>query len=129
MNRPHMIADASLHRRGHPEGLYAPIEVVVHMKQRDHGNVISEFLAKGIRQARKAPYVYSHVEILPLYIAGADMVGIRRPNDSIASGPKTLRRAVAMLSFGIGAVNLHQLRLVNVRRERIGCSRQIHLVA
>jgi hypothetical protein len=40
-----------------------------------------------------------------------------------------LRRAVALLSFGIGAVNLHQLRLVNVRRERIGCSRQIHLVA
>ena len=58
-----------------------------------------------------------------------NMFRIGRSDDSIASGPKTLRRAVALLPFGIIAINLHQLRVVNVRRERIRHSRQIHLVA
>ena len=66
MDRPNMLTDARFHRRSDAQGLVNPHEVVVHMEQRDHGNVIIELLAKGIRQAREASHVHPHVQVLAL---------------------------------------------------------------
>ena len=43
-------------------------EVVVHMKQSDHCDVVVEVFTKGIRQASEPAHVHPHVEILPLHI-------------------------------------------------------------
>ena len=44
-------------------------------------------------------------------------------------GAKTLRGAVAFLSFWIVAENLHQLRVVDLIAKRVRNGRQVHLVA
>src|ERR1035438_7786805 len=129
LNRPHMPTDACFHRRSNPEGLMNPAEVVVHVKQSDHRDVVLDLLREGVRQPRKAPHVHPHVEILSLNVAGADMLGIGSPDDSISSGAKTLRRAVALLSFGIVAEYFDQLRVIYARSEGVRYGRQIHLVS
>ena len=73
LNRPHMKTDASFHRRSNPKCLVYPAEVVVHMKQSYHRDVVVELLTEGIRQSGEAPHVHPHVEILPLHIRRADM--------------------------------------------------------
>ena len=86
-------------------------------------------LTERIRQTGEAPHVHSHVEILTFHVAGADMFVIRRTDDVYALSAKTLCRAVALLSFGIVAEYLHQLRVVNVFSERIRDGIQVHLMA
>src|ERR1039458_8660343 len=114
-----MLTDARFHRRSNSQGLMNPSEVVVHVKQGDHCDMIFEFLAEGVSQASKAPHIHPHVQVLALDVAGADVFGIWRADDIYAFGPKTLRRAVALLSFRIASVNFHQLRVINVLGERI----------
>src|ERR1035441_7093831 len=103
MNRPNMLTDTSFHRRSDSQGLVNPREVVVHMEQGNHSDVIVELLAERISQPSEAPHVHSHVEILSLNVAGADVFWIRVTNNVHTFGPKTLRRAVAPLSFRIAA--------------------------
>ena len=129
MNRPNVLTNARFHRRSNAQGLRNPAEVVVHVEQRYHRDVILKLLTEGIRQSGKAPHVHPHVEILSLNVAGADVFGIGRPDNGIASGAKTLRRAVALLSLGIVAKYFDQLRVVNLGSECIRYGGQIHLVA
>src|ERR1022692_1094040 len=124
-----MLTNASLHRRSNPQRLVNPAEVVVHMKQRQHSDVIFELLTEGVRQPGKPPHIHSHVEILSLNVGRADVLWVGRANDRLSFGPKTLRRAVTGRSLRIVAINLDQLRVVDIIRESIRYSRQIHLVA
>lgn len=104
-------------------------ESVVHVEQGNRMNVIFNLLAVRIGQAGEPAHIHPHVEILALHKAGADVLRFWAADDVDAFGAKTFVWAVALLPFGIVAVNLHQLRVVDVRRERIRYSRQIHLVA
>jgi hypothetical protein len=79
-------------------------EVVMYMEQRNHRDMIFEFLAKSVRQPGKAAHVHPHVEILPFHIRGADVLLVRGADDVHALGSKTLRRAVTGLSLGIVAI-------------------------
>src|ERR1022692_2951980 len=124
-----MLTNASLHRRSNPQRLVNPAEVVVHMKQRQHSDVIFELLTEGVRQPGKPPHIHSHVEILSLNEGRADVLWVGRANDRLSLGAKTLRRAVTGCSLGIVAVNLDQLRVIDILSEGIWYSRQIHLVA
>ena len=68
-----MTTDARFHRRSNPKSLVNSAEIVVHVKQRDHRNVVLDLLGKGVSQPGKASHVHPHVEILSLYVAGADV--------------------------------------------------------
>ena len=94
----------SFHRRSNAQGLVNPCEVIVHVKQRNHGDVVVQLLTEGVRQASEPAHVHPHIKILPLHITGADVFVVRRTDDVYALGAQTLRRAVALLPFGIVAV-------------------------
>ena len=129
MNGPRMITDASFHRRSDAQGLVNANEIVVHMKQRQHSDVIFELLTEGVRQPGESPHIHPHVEILSLNVGRADMLVVGRADNVDTLGAQTLRRAVTGCSLGIAAVHLDQLREVDILREGIRDSRQVHLVA
>jgi hypothetical protein len=108
-NRPSMISHARFHRRRHAQGLVDADEVVVHMKQRQHSDVIFEFLTKGISQPSEPAHVHPHVEILSFNVRRADVLRVGRTNDRLSFGAKTLRRAVTGCPFRIAAEYLNQL--------------------
>ena len=128
MNRQRMITDTRFHRRRNPQGLMNAAEIVVHMKQSQHSDVIFELLTEGIGQPGEAPHVHPHVEIRPLNVRRADVLRIGRTNDRLSLGTKTLCRAVTGSSLGIVSVDLDQLRVVNVIGEGIRYGGQVHLV-
>src|ERR1022692_2292406 len=127
--RPRMRTNPRFHRRSNAQGLMNAAKVVMHMKQRQHSDVIVELLAEGVRQPGEPPHVHPHVEILPLNVGRADMFGIGRTNDRLSLGPKKLRRAVTGCSLGIAALDLDQLRVIDILSEGIGDGGQVHLVA
>ena len=125
----HMLTDARFHRRSNSQGLMNPREVVVHVEQGDHCDMVLNLLTEGIRKPGKAPHIHSHVEVLSLNVAGRNVRLIGRPHDLNAFGSLTLRRAVALCPFGIVTINLHKLRIVDLATEGIGDRRQVHFVA
>ena len=106
-----------------------PCEVIPHVEDRQHVNVVVHLLTERVRQLGETAHSHPHVEVLALDIAGRNMVLIGVAGNRRSFGAKTLRRAVSRLPFRIVAVNLHQLREVNARSESIGNGGQIHLVA
>jgi hypothetical protein len=128
-NGPWRCADARFHRRGDAQGLMDANEIVVHMKQGQHSDVIFELLAEGVSQPGEAPHIHPHVKVLPFNVGRADVFVVGRTDNVNPLGAKTLRRAVTGRSLGIVAVDLYQLREVDILREGVGYSRQLHLVA
>lgn len=124
-----MITDASFHRWSNSQGLMNAAEVVVHMKQCQHSDVIFELLTEGIGQPGEPPHVHPHIKILSFNVRRADMLRVGRTNNSLSLGAKTLRRAVALLSLEIAAEDLHQLRVIDPGSESVWYGNQVHLVA
>src|ERR1039458_6953458 len=89
-----MITNPRFHRRGNAQSLMDAAEVVVHMKQRQHSDVIFKFLTESIRQSSETPHVHPLVKILSLNVGRADMLRVWRTDDRFSLGAKTLRRAV-----------------------------------
>src|SRR6266567_1317713 len=94
-----MLTDSRFHRRSNAQGLMNPREVVVHVKQGDHSDVILNLLTEGVRQSCKSPHVHPHVEILSLNVAGRYVLLIGRADHFDSLGAKTLRRAIPLLSL------------------------------
>jgi hypothetical protein len=90
-----MLTDTRFHRGRDAQGLMHPREVIVHMEQSQHSDMVLDLLAEGIRKPGEAAHIHPHVEVLTLHIAGADVVVIGLSDDVYALGTKTLRRAVA----------------------------------
>jgi len=63
-----MRTQPSFHRRGNAQGLVNAPKVVMHVKQRDHRDVILKLLTEGVRQPSEAAHIHPHVEVLPLHI-------------------------------------------------------------
>src|ERR1039457_2943948 len=124
MNRPRLTGYTRFHRRRNAQGRVDAAKVIVHMKQRQHSDMIFKLLTEGVRQPGEPPHVHPHVEILSLNVGRADMLRVGRTNDRLSLGPKTLCRAVTDCSLGIAAINLDQLREVDIVCEGIRNSRQ-----
>ena len=124
-----MLTDTRFHRRSNPQGLMDAAEVVVHMEQSQHSDVIFELLTEGVCQSGEPPHVHSHGEILSLNVRRADVLRVGRSDNRLSFGPKTLRRAVTGCPLGIAAINLNQLRVVDILSEGIRDGGQIHLVS
>ena len=85
-----MRTDARFYRWSDPQGLMNSREVVVHVKQRDHCDMVLKFLRERVGQARKAAHIHSHVQVLALHIRRADVVTVRIADDVHAFGAQTL---------------------------------------
>jgi hypothetical protein len=85
-----------------------PREVMMNMKQRERVHVVFNALAERICQACKPAHLHSHVEILSLNVAGADMLRIRVTENDLLSDAKTLGGAVRPRSIRISAEHLDQ---------------------
>jgi hypothetical protein len=92
-------------------------EVVSHEMQRNHMNMVFDLLAKRVRQPREAAHVHPHREVLPLNVAGADMVGIRRARDGFLLRADANAGAVTAGRFSRLALGLHQHGVIDVTTE------------
>ncbi len=105
-------------------------KVVIHHVERDRVGVIFDLLRKGVCQAREAAHVHPHREIVPLDIGRADVRRVGIAFDLFLLRASAFRRAVAALgAFGRRAVNLHKLRIVDIRAECAFNRLKISLVA
>ena len=86
-----MRANTRFHRRSNPQGLVHPREVMVHVVQRDHGDVVFQLFRERISQAREAAHVHPHVEILAFDVASRDELMIRVADNVHALGSQTQR--------------------------------------
>jgi alanine racemase len=71
-----MLTESCFHSWSNPQGLMNSRKVVVNMEQRQRVFVVFNTLTKAVRQPSKAAHLHSHVEILSLNEASADMVRI-----------------------------------------------------
>jgi len=124
-----MLTNPGFHRKRHLESLMDPAELVPHVEQGNHRNVVIELFAERVRKSGEAAVVHPKVQVLSLHVAGADVLWIGSSDNFDLLRAKTLRGAVALLSLRIVAVDLRQLRIVDVVCKGVGNSRQVHLMA
>ena len=89
-------------------------EVVVGDVKRLHGLVVDPFFTEGIRQARITPVAHADRQVLPFYVASADLgrVGVAEDWDRLRAG--YVRRAVPVLAFGVLGVHFDELREIHL---------------
>ena len=81
-----------------------PAEVVVHVMQGDGRYVVLDLLGKSIGQPGKPAHRHSHCEVLPLHVAGVDVLRVRRAHDRYNARSDALRGAVTLF-FALAAGN------------------------
>ena len=114
-----MIRNPRLHRRGNAQTLMNPAEIVVHVVKGDRGNVVFDLLREGIGKPGEAAHLHPHGEVLPLDVAGADMLRVRVPDLGFLFASHAFSRRIANLGgfAGTAAVELHQDGVINVSLE------------
>ncbi len=73
MNRPYMLTQARFHRRSNTQRLMHSAKVVVHVEQRNHGDVVFELFAERVGQASEAAIGHPQIEILAFHKNWLDM--------------------------------------------------------
>src|SRR5206468_3669350 len=107
-NRPNVVSQTRSHSWRDAKCLVNAAKVVMHIVERDGGNMILNLLAERIGQASEAPDLHPHREILPLNVAGADVLRVRGADLSFFAARRADSGAIALLRFGIISVDLHQ---------------------
>ena len=92
-------------------------EIIVHEVYRHHMRVVHGLFRKGIRESRHAAVAHADIQILALYIACRDVLRIGIAFDAMFDCASANGGAIAFFAFGGRAVNLHKLRIVNIRAE------------
>ena len=113
--------------RRHARGRVAPAPVVPDVEQRDGVRVVHQLLAERVGQPREPPHAHPNVQVLPLDVAGRDVLRVRVAGDRFRLRPEALRRAVARLRL-LGSVELDELREVHIGPEHVLDSRQVRPV-
>src|SRR5438552_9435200 len=92
-------------------------EVVVHEPERDSSGMVLDLLRKGVSQARETANAHSHGQVLPLYERRAHVlrVGIPAYHFYVTANAGCWR--IAPVIVNRSAVNLLQLRIINIRSE------------
>ena len=104
-------------------------EVLVHVEQIQRVDVMLQLFRESISQPSEAAHVHAHSQILPLDVGRADVNLIGIANDYLLLDAKTSRGAVPLLFFGIAAVDLDDLGIVDAAAKRILNRSQIHFGA
>src|SRR5258708_8967535 len=102
-----MRTDTRFHRRSNTKCLMHAREIVVHVEQRNHRNVVFNLLTECVSESCKSAHVHSHVKILALDVAGGNVSFIRLSDDLDALCSKPLRRTIPLLPFSIPSLTLH----------------------
>jgi hypothetical protein len=79
----------------------------------------SSFFEKPVSQAREPAHRHSHRQILSLDKAGADVHFVRIAAHRVTFGSEANGRAVARFASSFRAVNLYELRVVDLSAECI----------
>ena len=94
-------------------------EVVGEVRQGDGCDMILKFLREGISQSREPARRHPHAKVVPLDVAGVDVLRVGLADDCMTLAPDTDRWAIPLLRFFWKAVNLHELGIVDIARERL----------
>src|SRR5580658_4082605 len=124
-----MRANTSRDSRGSLEGLMHAPEVVPHVENGHLVHVVVDLLAKSVREPREPAHAHSHVQVLSFDVTRRTVGAVGIATDSDSFGAKTLRRTVALLSLRSVAVDLHELREVDIVPKRFRNGIQVHLMA
>jgi hypothetical protein len=89
---------------------------------------VLDLLAEAVGQPRESAHPHPHGEVLALGIARGDVIRVGVAPAHFRSRAKALRRAVAGLAFRDVAVNLDELREVDVLTEAGVNRRQVGVV-
>lgn len=94
-------------------------EIVVHVVQGDRESVLFDLFRESVGQASEPTDAHSHCEVLPLGIGRADVHRIGIAFDPLFVTAGASGWAIAALgTFWQGAVNLDELRIINVAAKR-----------
>lgn len=96
-----------------------PAKVVEHEVEGQRVRVVLDLLGEGVRQPGEPAHAHPDVQVLPLGIAGRNLARIRLAGDHPDARPGAHRRAVAGFRPRLFTVNLDQLRVIDLRAERI----------
>jgi hypothetical protein len=103
-----VIRDPCFHRRGDPQRLVNPAEIVVPVPERQGGPVVFPLAAKRVCQAGETVAARAKAEVLTLDNRSADTVTIRIPAHWDHLHGRDFGRAVPRFSLTGIAVNLDQ---------------------
>ena len=95
-----------------------PAIVVVHVVERHGVSVVLGLLTVRVREPSETALRHSQRKILPLDVAGRNMIGIGKAEHGFHVAPDTLAgRVAALILFGRRAVNLLELCVIHFQTE------------
>jgi len=92
-------------------------EVVVHEVQRHGVHQVLDLLGEGIGQPRESPHPHSHREVLPLYVAGRNVLRVGLSRNNAALSPDAVGTTVAPGALRLRAIYLVEYGVVDVSAE------------
>ena len=102
-------------------------KIVVHVEDRQSGDVVLYFLAEGIRKPGIASVSHADGEIVALHEGRRYLRGIRLADHRDKFAADALCGAVALLAFLRFRVNLLKLSIVNLHPESLLYGWQVHV--
>lgn len=90
--RPRLGRNASGNRRSRFQGLVDAHEIVVHIEQRHHVNVVLDLFREGVGEAGEPAHRHSHGEILAFHMAGGNVERIGHSENRFLLGAIALSR-------------------------------------
>src|SRR5450631_577703 len=95
-------------------------EIVVRKMQINSSPKILQLSRKSVGQSSKTAKLHSDGQVLPLHVAGGDMVGIRIAAADLGYNLRDLSWGVAFISLlAVVSVELRKLREVGIAAERL----------
>src|SRR5579862_5497444 len=131
---PDVIGEPCRHCRGlAAEGRVGPAEVVEGEVETHGRGQVLQLLGEGVGQPRESSHPHPHRQVLPLDVAGRNVVGVRVAGDDLGLLAEADGRGVAArpraAGSGRGREDLDQLGVVNVALECVTDSGQVKVVA
>ena len=117
-----MVSEVRFHCGRDAQRLVNPAEIVIGEVQAVRGPQVFPLLGEGVRLPGQTAHGYSDCEVLAFYVARANLRGIGIAHDWDLLRVGDFRRAVPALAFGVGRVDLDELREVATVAES-GCNR------
>jgi len=117
---PYEISNSGCHCWRHPQGLVDLAEIVVHIVECDCCCMVLKFFGERIGQTCEATYVHSHGQVLPLDIAGRNVIAVRVAANDLSFDADALGRGIPRFVFqGRLAINLNQHCVIHIRAKCI----------
>jgi hypothetical protein len=102
LDAPRVARQTRRNGRRRLQGHVRATEIVRRHEQGKHERVILPFLAEGVREASKTAILHPNREVRTLYVARANLTGLRLPGVLIVLGTYYRGRAVPLLALPRG---------------------------